>query len=278
MKRKQTLKVAIIGLGAVGETVAVSIENGLAGNIELVSILCREKQKYIAKHGDKTPEFRALITDNYQTLLDKKPDIIVEAAGQATLNRYGVEILDQGIDLVVSSIGLFTNDDIFDRFVASAAKSGAQILLSSGALPAIDWMSAAALAQVKHVSISQTKPTHSWRGTAAEQLIDLDAITESSCFFEGTAREAANIFPKSSNITAMLALATAGLDRTTVSLFADPINALMKTEIDFKSNAGSVQVGWQGIPSNINPSTSADVPLAIVKALKNRASPVHYGA
>lgn len=278
MKHTHSLKVAIIGLGAVGETVAASIENGLAGKVKLVSILCRDKQKYIEKHADKSTSFRALITDDYQDVLDAKPDVIVEAAGQATLHRYGTEILDLGIDLIVSSIGLFTNDDIFERFLTVAERSGSQILLSSGALPAIDWMSSAALAQVKHVSISQTKPIHSWRGTAAEQLVDLDTLTEVSCFFEGTAREAANIFPKSSNITAMLALATAGLDNTKVKLYADPVNSMMKTDIDFDSYAGSVQVGWQGIPSNINPSTSADVPLAIVKALKNRSSPVHYGA
>jgi aspartate dehydrogenase len=277
MKHNKTLKVGIIGLGAVGKTVASYIDNGEAGDVELVSLLCRDKHKNLARNMHQSDHFKSIITDDSELFFAQQPDIVVEAAGQGTLKFYGIEVLERGIDLLVSSIGLFTDDDILNQFIAAAEKSSAKVLLSAGALPAIDWMSAASLANVKQVSISQTKPTYSWEGTPAEKLIDLNQIQMTTCFFQGTAREAANIFPKSSNITAMLALATAGLDHTEVKLFADPVNSIMKTHIQFDSTVGNLQVDWEGVPSELNPSTSADVPLAIVKSIRNLASPIIYG-
>lgn len=277
MKHNKTLKVGIIGLGAVGQTVASYIDNGQAGNVELVSLLCSDKKKNIARNKHQSEHFQSIITDSSERFFEAHPDIVIEAAGQGILKNYGLDVLNRGIDLLVSSIGLFTDDEIHHQFIAAAEKSGAKVLLSSGALPAIDWMSAASLANVKRVSISQTKPTYSWQGTAAEQLIDLNQIQTTTCFFQGTAREAANIFPKSSNITAMLALATAGLDNTDVKLFADPVNTIMQTHVEFTSSVGAVQVHWEGVPSQLNPSTSADVPLAIVKSIRNLASQIIYG-
>ena len=68
-----------------------------------------------------------------------------------------------------------------------------------------------------------------------------------------------------------------GLDDTNVKLFADPIAADMHTVISFESNAGSLRVDWKGVPTRKNPSTSADVPLTVIKALRNLTSSVCYG-
>lgn len=277
MKQKPILKVGIIGLGAIGGHVANCIEKGEGGHSELVSLLCRDKEKYLMINESQSDHFKAMITDDIDVLFAAKPDIVIEAAGQATLSQYGIEILEKGIDLLVSSIGLFTDDDILNKFIAVAEQSGAKILLSSGALPALDWMSASSLSEVKSVSITQAKPVISWKNTRAEELTDLDTITVPTCFFEGTAREAANIFPKSSNISAMLALATVGLDNTKVRLVADPISPIMNTHIEFDSAVGQLQLSCQGIPSEGNPSTSTGVPLSILKSIRNISSPINYG-
>jgi aspartate dehydrogenase len=277
MKQKSILKVGIIGLGAIGGHVANCIEKGEGGRSELVSLLCRDKDKYLAINENQSHHFRSIITDDIDAFFATKPDIIIEAAGQTTLNQYGIEILERGIDLLVSSIGLFTNDDILNKFITTAEQSGAKILLSAGALPALDWMSASSLSEVKSVLIVQEKPVISWKNTRAEELINLDSISVPTCFFEGTAREAANIFPKSSNISAMLALATVGLDNTKVRLVADPISPIMNTHIEFDSAVGKLQLSCQGIPSDINPSTSTVVPLSILKSIKNISSSINYG-
>jgi predicted dinucleotide-utilizing enzyme len=51
----------------------------------------------------------------------------------------------------------------------------------------------------------------------------------------------------------------------------------MHTLVEFESGAGSLRVEWQGVPSEANPSTSADVPLSVIKAIRNLSAPVCLG-
>jgi len=78
-------------------------------------------------------------------------------------------------------------------------------------------------------------------------------------------------------LAAMLALSTAGMDSTKVKLVPDPTSMQMRTLIRFEGVAGNLHIEWHGVPSKINPSTSADVPLAVIKAIRNLTSTVCYG-
>lgn len=100
-------------------------------------------------------------------------------------------------------------------------------------------------------------------------------LPERTVIFTGTAREAATSYPKNSNVCAMLALATAGLDDTRVTLVADPVQ--FGTRIKYHGVAGSLTVEIEGKASPSNPRTTAVVPLAVIKALKNLSSSVVIG-
>ncbi|MEM7343288.1 MAG: aspartate dehydrogenase domain-containing protein, partial [Chloroflexota bacterium] len=217
MSRRQ---IGILGYGAIGQSLYEAIDNGRAGQCEAVAILCRNIDNYQGNIPLRNGQ--PILTDDADHFFDMTYDIVIEAAGQDALRHYGVRVLEGGANFLVTSIGAFTDDDFFAELIACADKYNSQLLLASGALPGVDWMTSAALADVDQVMITQTKPVASWRGTPAEQLIDLNSLTEPTSFFEGTARQAASQFPKSSNITAMLALSTIGLDETNVKIFADP--------------------------------------------------------
>ena len=100
-------------------------------------------------------------------------------------------------------------------------------------------------------------------------------MTEPTAFFEGTAREAASFYPKNSNILAMLALATSGLDETQVRLIADPKG--ISLHLDYEGSAGTISVDVMGKKSPTNPRTSQVVPLSVIKALSNIVNPVAFG-
>ena len=273
---RRPLAVGLIGYGAIGRAVAEAIEGGSAGNVMLNAILCRDLHKH-RKDNPSSAYVNLTFTDDPENFFGVPFDLAVEAAGQDALRQYGGRVLESGRHLLVTGIGALTDDACLGRLVESAAKSGARIFLISGALPAVDWMAAAALSGTCSAAITQGKPVASWRGTPAAEMIDLDGLNQPACFFEGTAREAASRFPKSSNITAMLGLATAGLDNTKVKLVADPTRSEMHTIIDFKSRVGNLRVEWNGVPSETNPKTSADVPFTVIKALRNLTGVVCYG-
>ena len=204
-------KVALMGYGAINTVVAEAIINGEAGNTALAAVLYRNTVKHRGC-ADRHPDL--IFTDDPTEFLAADAKIVVEAAGQDPTRQLGVSILEQGRDLVVTSIGAFTDDKLFETMCDCARANGGRLLLASGALPGVNWMHSAAMAGVLSATITQIKPVKSWRDTPASDMIDLEALTEPTCFFDGTAREAASAFPKSSNITALLALSTAGLDET----------------------------------------------------------------
>ena len=233
--RRKPYRVGLIGGGAIGRPVAEAILDGRAGDAALAAVLVRD----VAKHREWADQRDVVVTADADAFFACDFDLLVEAAGHAAVRRYARRGLEKGADVLVTSIGAFTDDAFYDEIRALAAMKGCRLLLASGALPAVDWMQGASLAKVYSVTITQTKPVASWRGTPAEGRVDLDA--------------------------------------TQVRLVADPTATAMHTSIEFKGEAGEVSVEWRGVPSAGNPSTSADVPLSVIKAIRNLSSPVWFG-
>jgi len=270
-------RVGLIGYGAIGWPVAGAITQGQAGNARLAAVLVRDVNKHWGDMPFSTSPPPVTFTADAGAFFDCDFDLLVEAAGHEAVRRYARRGLEKGADVLIVSVGALADDELYHELRDLAAEMGRRLLLASGALPAVDWMSAAALAGGCTVAITQTKPVASWVGTPAEEMVDLGSVTGPTCFFSGSARQAASRFPKSSNITAMLALSTVGLDETQVRLVADPTRRSMHTLVEFESGAGSLRLEWQGVPSEANPSTSADVPLSVIKAIRNLSAPVCLG-
>lgn len=261
-------KIGLIGYGAIGKVVATAIKEGHAGNCELVAVLRQNT-------GESRPDI-SVSTDTEAFFLNNY-DLIVEAAGHEAVKSLARRCLELPADLLLTSIGVLSDDALQSSLINSASVSGSRMLLASGALPAIDWMSAAARGSECEVTITQEKPLASWCGTPAEKLIDKTLTAHAQCFFEGSARESASRFPRSSNITAMLALSTVGLDACQVRLVSDPESVKMRTLIDFSSSLGDLNVVWHGFPSIVNPRTSIDVAETVIKAIRNLTSTIVVG-
>jgi aspartate dehydrogenase len=215
----------VIGYGAVADEIIRCLE-ARGERDALAAILVRPQRR--AEYERKAAG-RFAVVDSVAQLLaakpDHKPDLVIEAAGHGSVAQYGAEILGQGVDLLICSVGALADRKLSGDLVAAAAP-GTELWIASGAVAGIDGLLAARTAGLRSVTYTSLKERKAWQGTPAQALLqdplNDTANTQRIIFFEGTAREAALQYPQNANVGATIALASLGLDRTRVRLGADP--------------------------------------------------------
>ncbi|VWX54567.1 aspartate dehydrogenase [Novosphingobium sp. 9U] len=254
-------RVGMIGDGSIARAVRAALGPGAP----VVGILARCPREGLDE---------AMRVETMADLLAREPDVVVECAGHEAVRAYGAEVLRAGLSLMIVSTGVLADAALAKALAAAAEEGGAQLVLASGAMAGIEGLSAARLGGLERVRYVGRKPALAWRGTPAEDLLDLGALSEPAVFFRGHAREAALAYPKNSNVAATVALAGIGFDRTEVELVADPTIATNVHELCFEGADGSFEVRIAGAPSAANPKTSALTAHSIVRLLNGMAAPI----
>ena len=239
-------RLALIGYGAIGREIAQEMTR-LGEAAQLVAVLVRP-----GREADGAP-----VVNDLEGLLAAKPDIVLECAGHQSVRDYGAGVLAAGVDLLVSSVGVLADAEMVETLSAAEAQGGGRVLLPAGAIAGLDGLSAARLAGLSSVRYTSHKPPEAWRGTKAEQLIDLDHAEDEVVFFEGSARDAALGYPKNANVSIAVSLAGIGLDDTQVRLVSsrkvtDPLGV-----IEAEGAFGRFLFEIFGKASASNPKTSA---------------------
>lgn len=261
------LRLALIGWGAIGTHVAALLaERGAP--VRIVAVGLRDTGP-----REGLPEGARVIADPAD-LAACRPDLVVEAAGRGSVAAWGAAALAAGIDFAVSSTSAFVDADLLGRFVTLARENGAKLIVPPGALGGIDALSAAARLPIDSVRHEVIKPPRAWKGTDAEKLLDLDALTEAAAFFEGTASAAADRYPQNANVAMISALAGIGPDRTTIALIADPAAAVNRHRIVAEGQFGRMELCFDNRPLATNPKSSEMTALSLVRLIENRASPL----
>lgn len=261
------LNIAMIGSGAIGTSALELVKNDPSIRVSHLLVpeagLEQAKQKFSAL----APDARIVSALG----ADDRPDLLVECAGHSALSQHVIPALKRGIPCVVVSIGALSDDDIAGQLEAAAQAGNTQVQLLSGAIGGIDALAAARIGGLESVVYSGRKPALAWQGTPADEAFDLRALTEPTVIFEGSARDAARLYPKNANVAATLSLAGLGLDRTQVRLIADPLSQENVHQVQASGAFGSFELTMRGKPLAANPKTSALTVYSVVRAIQNMA-------
>lgn len=258
--------VCLVGWGAIGQRVATLLaDRGLP--IRIVAVAVRAPTQL--RQG--IPEGARLISDPGE-LAGTGARLVVEAAGRDSVMPFGRSALKAGMDFAVSSTSAFVEEETLAELVSTATQHGRQLFVPPGALGGVDALAAASRLGLSRVEHRIVKPAAAWRGTQAEALHDLDALDAPLTFFTGSARVAAAHFPQNANVAVITSLAGVGLDRTTVSLIADPHATLNRHEIIAEGDFGVLDIKLQNRPLASNPKSSEMTALNLVRLIENRVS------
>ncbi len=209
------------------------------------------------------------------THVDELPDdlsCVVDCAGHGGLRAHGAALLLAGRALITVSIGALADAALQGELTQAAAKGGARLYLASGAIGALDALSAASAGQLQRVTYTGRKPPQGWRGSPAEQQLELDTLEGPEVHFEGSARDCALAYPKNANVAASVALAGLGLDRTRAKLIADPGISCNIHQIEAQGDFGEFTFTIAGKGLVDNPKSSALTAMSVVRSVMNRAA------
>jgi aspartate dehydrogenase len=259
-------RIAIIGMGAMGRRVATALQALGTTPFELCCLVRAD-----APDADLLKQtFGIEVFHDVDALVAWRPTLAVECAGHAAVEEAVVPLLEQGIDAIVVSVGALASP-ILREMIDDAMKVGASHLtLVSGAIGGIDALHAARMGGLDSVRYTGRKPPKAWLGSPAETQFDLVAVDKPTVIFEGTAGESARLYPKNANVTAAVALAGVGFERTIVTMMADPGVDRNVHEVEAVGAFGHLTIRLENNPLPDNPRTSWLAAMSIEDAVFRR--------
>lgn len=268
------LKVGVIGCGAIGTELCRAIDSGIV-NAQLAGIYDRSLEH----------------CENLSAVLGRKPgillpdeliiksDIIVECASAQAVREFGEKTLESGKDLMVLSVGAFTDRLLLSELTETARMHNCIIYVPSGAIAGIDGLRSAAVAHINKVTLSTTKSPDGLKGAPyiEKNNIDLYSFRKKTLIFEGSANEAITAFPANVNVGVSLSLAGIGLEKTHVRVFVDPMSKRNVHEVCVDGDFGKFTCIVENVPSPGNPRTSYLAALSAIATLKKITEPLQMG-
>lgn len=266
------MKIAIVGLGAVGRALAKHLSNHAIPNAELVAVAARDKDKARTTLKQLNIDVEVLDIQDLVSLAD----VVVECAPAAILEDIAKPVLEAGKKVVVLSVGgLLSHPYLVDI----AARTGGQIIVPTGALLGLDAVSAAAEGHIRSVRMVTHKPIKGLVGAPflIKNGINIESIDTPLLLFKGTAREAAKGFPANLNVAVALALAGIGPDKTYLEIWADPGITRNTHRVIVDSDVARLDMTIENVPSE-NPRTGKITALSVLATLRKINAPLRVGS
>ena len=263
------MKLGIIGDGAIGRYVR---KRALERGHEIRAVLLRT-----GSVEDCDAALRGIPCVDAVGDLPRDIEQMIDCAGHRALKTHGPEILRSGTDLTTVSLGALADPDLLHDLERAATEGRARLHLASGAIGALDCLRAARVGRLQSVTYVGRKPPGSWKGSPAEERLNLDDLTAGAeTHFDGSARDAATNYPKNANVAAAVALAGIGFDRTRVKLVADPDISENVHELQATGDFGSFSFQIRGHSLPDNPRSSALAAMSVVSRLEQESQSIVF--
>lgn len=268
--RNSLMRVGLIGLGAIGKSIAGLWSSSCGDHCRLVAACVRPYQRSEAK--EVLPPATEVLAQ-VEPMAELGLDVIIEAAGQEAVKEFGALLLRSGADLMVLSVGALADSSLSASLEEAASTGNSRILIPSGALGGFDGLRSLRQTQeLRSVTYISRKPPRAWLKTHAETLFDLAALHGATVLFDGCAREAARLYPKNANLAAAVAIAGLGFEETRVQLIADPEARENVGSLQVVASRGRLDLTIGGIAAASNPKTSALTAYSVIAALVNSSA------
>lgn len=268
------MRIGMIGTGSIGMAIANALLNREITDAKLIivgDIIETPGLRQISKeHG-------CVATTDIKTFLDHSLDLAVEAASQEAAKKYLPLFLKNGVDVMTMSVGALVSNIFYEEIEKLAAENDCQVYVPSGAVGCLDLLLAARVKEIKYVTLTTRKPPASLEKVTDTQLHSYEGLKQPLVVFEGTARDAVEMFPKNVNVAGSLSLAGIGPDLTTVKIIADPNVKDNIHEVEVEGEFGRFKVIIENRPSLDNPKTSYLACLSSIAMLKKIGSRIKIG-
>lgn len=249
-KDKGVMKVGILGCGAIANLIAdFALEGKLC--VDLKCFYDRDKQRAekLASRVDGT------VASGVIDMLDQI-DLVLEAASPQAVIENVPQILKNGKNVIIMSIGALINPKLKNRLENIARENNCRIYMPSGAVVGLDGVKAVSMGKIKDVSLLTRKPPESL-GIATDKEIIL---------YEGKASSAVRKFPLNMNVAASLSIACGR--EADVKIIADPKVDCNCHEIHVIGDFGEFKTTTQNRNCQTNPKTSVLAAYSAIKLLK----------
>ncbi len=260
--------ISIIGCGAIGTDLALSIDQGHIKNGKLVSIFDEKKEKIeslITKLNNRSISVYTDFKKFYESL-QSETDIVVECASQQAVKDYLLDLLKLNKEILLMSVGALVDKKFLSNVERDAIENNSKIHIPSGAIAGIDAIKSIKK-NIKTLQLTTTKSPQALEGAPfiINNKIDLKKIKRRKILFSGDAYDAVKFFPANVNVAAILSLSGIGFKKTKVSVVADPKIKINQHEINVKGEFGEMIITIKNKPSKSNKKTSY---LAILSAIE----------
>ncbi|MBI4361127.1 aspartate dehydrogenase [Candidatus Micrarchaeota archaeon] len=247
------MRIGLIGLGAIGSF--------LVQHLPEHAFLVWDADRAKAEKTVQEKKFKNVkLVTRMEDITDV--DLVVEAASQEV-----VPYLTHGLrqsDVLVMSVGAFTDDYVLNLLIDAAEKSGHMLFIPSGAIGGLDVLQAC---RPQTVTLETRKNPQSLDRSDEKETV----------VFDGSARDACREFPKNVNVAATLSLAGIGFDQTRVRVISDPKTTKNTHTIRIEGETGKYAFTFENTPLVENSKTSALAAYSALWAIQRKDARIQIG-